>query len=123
MVRDINALDQESIQHLLTQIDAVCFGMGLGRDEWAEQIYLEWFNLLNQNSHLEVVLDADGLWFLAKHPQQLNTHVYATPHSGEAATLLGCTAGILSKIVLQRFISYNKNMQDNGCLKVQVAWS
>ncbi|ENU27133.1 NAD(P)H-hydrate dehydratase [Acinetobacter modestus] len=93
MVRDINALDQKSIQHLLTQIDAVCFGMGLGRDEWAEQIYLEWFNLLNQNSHLEVVLDADGLWFLAKHPQQLNTHLYATPHSGEAATLLGCSAG------------------------------
>ena len=90
MVRDINALDQKSIQHLLTQIDAVCFGMGLGRDEWAEQVYLEWFNLLNQSSHLEVVLDADGLWFLAKHPQKLNTHVYATPHSGEAATLLGC---------------------------------
>ena len=90
MVRDINALDQESIQCLLTQIDAVCFGMGLGRDEWAEQVYLEWFNLLNQSSHLEVVLDADGLWFLAKHPQKLNTHVYATPHSGEAATLLGC---------------------------------
>ena len=90
MVRDINALDQESIQHLLTQIDAGCFGMGLGRDEWAEHVYLEWFNLLNQNSHLEVVLDADGLWFLAKHPQKLNPHVYATPHSGEAATLLGC---------------------------------
>ena len=93
MVRDINALDQESIQHLLTQIDAVCFGMGLGRDEWAEQVYLEWFNLLNQSSHLEVVLDADGLWFLAKYPQKLNNHVYATPHSGEAATLLGCSAG------------------------------
>ena len=91
MVRDINALDQESIQHLLTQIDAVCFGMGLGRDEWAEQIYLGWFNLLNQNSHLEVVLDADGLWFLAKHPKKLNPHLYATPHSGEAATLLGYT--------------------------------
>ena len=90
MVRDINALDEKTIQHLLTQIDAVCFGMGLGRDEWAEQVYLEWFNLLNQNSHLEVVLDADGLWFLAKYPQKLNTHVYATPHSGEAATLLGC---------------------------------
>ena len=90
MVRDINALDEKTIQHLLTQIDAVCFGMGLGRDEWAEHVYLEWFNLLNQNSHLEVVLDADGLWFLAKHPQKLNTHVYATPHSGEAATLLGC---------------------------------
>lgn len=90
MVRDINALDEKTIQHLLTQIDAVCFGMGLGRDEWAEQVYLEWFNLLNQNSHLEVVLDADGLWFLAKHPQKLKQHIYATPHSGEAATLLGC---------------------------------
>ena len=90
MVRDINALDEKTIQHLLTQIDAVCFGMGLGRDEWAEQVYLEWFNLLNQSSHLEVVLDADGLWFLAKYPQKLNPHVYATPHSGEAATLLGC---------------------------------
>lgn len=91
MVRDINTLDQEAIQQLLTQVDAVCFGMGLGRDEWAEQIYLQWFDLLKQNSHLEVVLDADGLWFLAKHPQQLNQHLYATPHSGEAATLLGCT--------------------------------
>ncbi|NNP70353.1 NAD(P)H-hydrate dehydratase [Acinetobacter sp. Ac_5812] len=92
MVRDINALDQEAIQQLLTQVNAVCFGMGLGRDEWAEQIYLQWFDLLKQNSHLEVVLDADGLWFLAKHPQQLNQHLYATPHSGEAATLLGGTA-------------------------------
>ncbi|MGR0306628.1 NAD(P)H-hydrate dehydratase [Acinetobacter beijerinckii] len=92
MVRDINVLDQEAIQNLLTQVNAVCFGMGLGRDEWAESIYLKWFEYLDQNSHLEIVLDADGLWFLAKHPQQLNNHIYATPHSGEAATLLGCTA-------------------------------
>ena len=28
MVRDINALDEKTIQHLLTQIDAGCFGMG-----------------------------------------------------------------------------------------------
>ncbi|MFM6958707.1 MAG: NAD(P)H-hydrate dehydratase [Acinetobacter sp.] len=92
MVRDINALDQEAIQNLLNHVDAVCFGMGLGRDEWAEYIYQQWFALLNKNSHLEVVLDADGLWFLAKYPQYLNAHIYATPHSGEAATLLACTA-------------------------------
>ncbi|KXZ71296.1 bifunctional ADP-dependent NAD(P)H-hydrate dehydratase/NAD(P)H-hydrate epimerase [Acinetobacter venetianus] len=92
MVRDINALDQELIQQLLKQVDAVCLGMGLGRDQWAERIYQQWFDLLNQNSHLEVVLDADGLWFLAKYPKKLNTHLYATPHSGEAATLLDCKA-------------------------------
>ncbi|ENX43310.1 bifunctional ADP-dependent NAD(P)H-hydrate dehydratase/NAD(P)H-hydrate epimerase [Acinetobacter sp. NIPH 2100] len=92
MVRDILGLDQAAIQQLLTAVDAVCFGMGLGRDEWAEAIYLQWFNLLNQNSHLEVVLDADALWFLAKNSEQLGAHIYVTPHSGEAATLLGCTA-------------------------------
>ena len=90
MVRDINSLDQDAIQTLLNHVDAVCFGMGLGRDEWSEQIYQQWFDLLNQGSHLEVVLDADGLWFLAKHQQKLKQHIYATPHSGEAATLLGC---------------------------------
>lgn len=92
MVRDINALNLETIQQLLKQVDAICLGMGLGRDDWAENIYKQWLDSLNQNTQLEVVLDADGLWFLAKHPQQLNEHIFATPHSGEAATLLGCTA-------------------------------
>ncbi|MCG9493229.1 NAD(P)H-hydrate dehydratase [Acinetobacter pittii] len=89
MLRDINALDGNNIKDILSQIDAVCFGMGLGRDEWAKQIYQQWFNLLNQSTHLETVLDADALWFLAKQPEKLGAHVYATPHPGEAATLLG----------------------------------
>ncbi|WP_373357552.1 NAD(P)H-hydrate dehydratase [Acinetobacter lactucae] len=89
MLRDINALDGNNIKDILSQIDAVCFGMGLGRDEWAKQIYEQWFNLLNQSTHLETVLDADALWFLAKQPEKLGAHVYATPHPGEAATLLG----------------------------------
>ncbi|WP_447511228.1 NAD(P)H-hydrate dehydratase [Acinetobacter geminorum] len=91
MLRDINALDENSIKEILSQVDAVCFGMGLGRDDWAKQIYQQWFNLLNQSTRLEVVLDADALWFLAKQPEKLNTHIYATPHPGEAATLLGCS--------------------------------
>ncbi len=89
MLRDINGLNENSIKDILSQVDAVCFGMGLGRDEWAKQIYQQWFNLLNQSTHLETVLDADALWFLAKQPEKLGTHVYATPHPGEAATLLG----------------------------------
>ncbi|MCH2070837.1 NAD(P)H-hydrate dehydratase [Acinetobacter pittii] len=91
MLRDINALDENNIKEILSQVDAVCFGMGLGRDDWAKQIYQQWFNLLNQSTRLEVVLDADALWFLAKQPEKLNTHIYATPHSGEAATLVGCS--------------------------------
>ena len=64
MLRDINDFDENGIKEILSQVDAVCFGMGLGRDEWALQIYQQWFNYLNQTSHLEVVLDADALWFL-----------------------------------------------------------
>ncbi|PTV52644.1 NAD(P)H-hydrate dehydratase [Acinetobacter seifertii] len=89
MLRDINGLDENGIKDILSQVDAVCFGMGLGRDDWSQQIYQQWFNFLNQASHLEVVLDADALWFLAKQPEKLGVHVYATPHPGEAATLLG----------------------------------
>ncbi|MCG9515676.1 NAD(P)H-hydrate dehydratase [Acinetobacter pittii] len=88
MLRDINGLNENNIKDILSQVDAVCFGMGLGRDEWAKQIYQQWFNLLNQSTHLETVLDADALWFLAKEPEKLGAHVYATPHPGEAATLL-----------------------------------
>ncbi|MFH4296860.1 NAD(P)H-hydrate dehydratase, partial [Acinetobacter baumannii] len=91
MLRDINDFDENGIKEILSQVDAVCFGMGLGRDDWAHQIYQQWFNYLNQTSHLEVVLDADALWFLAKQPEKLSLHIYATPHPGEAATLLGCS--------------------------------
>lgn len=87
MLRDINALTVEQRIALIQQVDAVCFGMGLGRDEWAKEQYQAWFDLI-QNSDLEIVLDADALWFLARHPQILNSKTYATPHSGEAATLL-----------------------------------
>lgn len=87
MLRDIDALTLTDIQDLIKQVDAVSFGMGLGRDAWAEQHYLQWFSPLNQ-SDLHVVYDADALWFLAKHPEQLKSNSYATPHSGEAATLL-----------------------------------
>lgn len=88
MLRDINEFDEKDIKDILSQVDAVCFGMGLGRDDWAQQIYQQWFNGLNHALHLEVVLDADALWFLAKQPEKLGAHVCATPHPGEAATLL-----------------------------------
>lgn len=87
MLRDMNALDENQRDNLLQQVDAVCFGMGLGRDLWAEQQYQFWFSALQQ-SELEIILDADALWFLSTQPEQLNPRTYCTPHPGEAATLL-----------------------------------
>jgi ADP-dependent NAD(P)H-hydrate dehydratase / NAD(P)H-hydrate epimerase len=91
MLRDINALTKAEIQQLLDHVDAVSFGMGLGRDSWSEQQYFKWFPKINAAEHLQVVLDADALWFLAEHPETLKADTYATPHPGEAAKLLACS--------------------------------
>lgn len=88
MLRDINVLTEQDLEKLIDEVDAISFGMGLGRDAWSEQIYLSWFPRLNR-SDLEVVLDADALWFLALNPEKLKSNTYATPHPGEAAKLLG----------------------------------
>ena len=88
MLRDINALNEDAYDELLQQVDAVCFGMGLGRDAWAEHQYQIWSKLIF-TSNIETVLDADALWFLSLDPVQLSAQTYCTPHPGEAAKLLG----------------------------------
>ena len=120
MLRDINDFDENGIKEILSQVDAVCFGMGLGRDDWAHQIYQQWFNYLNQTSHLEVVLDADALWFLAKQPEKLSLHIYATPHPGRLHYLV-VLLGKLKMTELLRFMRCSKNMHTSGCLKEQAA--
>ncbi|MDQ9008171.1 NAD(P)H-hydrate dehydratase [Acinetobacter gerneri] len=93
MLRDINLLEKQEIEALLDHVDAVCFGMGLGRDDWAESQYHQWYPLIRQAKNLEIVLDADALWFLALNPELLDSHYYLTPHPGEAAKLLDCSIG------------------------------
>ena len=88
MVKDINHLHDQDIFKLLDQVDAVSLGMGLGRDEWAEKYYLQWMRNLSQ-SNVELVLDADALWFLAKHPLQMDTRTYLTPTSRRSCNLIG----------------------------------
>ncbi|TXJ10516.1 MAG: NAD(P)H-hydrate dehydratase [Acinetobacter sp.] len=90
MIKDIDALNQQEIEQLLKSMQAVCFGMGLGRDAWAEYTYQQWFDILNRQMDLAVILDADALWFLAQYPTRLHPQIYATPHPAEAARLLGC---------------------------------
>lgn len=90
MLRDINALSDSEIDDLIQLVDAVSLGMGLGRDTWAEQQFLKWFPKINQTTHLQIVLDADALWFLAEHPVKVNENTYLTPHPGEVAKLLNC---------------------------------
>ena len=96
MTKDIQTIEHDQIHSLLDTADTVCFGMGLGRDQGSAQIFKSWFDGLMQNQHIDLVLDADALWFLAEHHQNdhqntiLHDNIYCTPHPGEAAKLLGC---------------------------------
>ena len=94
MTKDIQQTDYADLSRFLKDIDTICFGMGLGRDAWGEQNYHMVINALKNMPKLKtVVWDADALWFLANHPNDLDIQPdwIFTPHSGEAARLLDCT--------------------------------
>ena len=71
------------LQGLCERADVIAIGPGLGQDEWSRQL---WAAVLT--SQRPLVLDADALNLLARHPQPLADAVL-TPHPGEAARLLG----------------------------------
>lgn len=116
MLRDINALSASDVQDLIAQVDAVCFGMGLGRDDWAKQQFELWFPLIQQST-LEAVLDADALWFLAESPVQLNKHSYCTPHSGEAAKLLNISVPAIEADRIQAIHQLQQKYEGQWVLK------
>lgn len=118
MVQDIDQFDQEKIETLLDQIDAICFGMGLGRDRWSAQIFNLWFEILQTQTQLEIVLDADALWFLAeKQDVDLNENIYLTPHSAEAARLLNITAQQVEHDRVAAIYRLQQKYQGNWVLK------
>jgi len=75
----------EEAKALFQRASVLILGPGLSQSEWAKK----WFN--HAISHaLPMVIDADGLNWLAKFPQHI-PHAVLTPHPGEAARLLATT--------------------------------
>lgn len=80
-------------------------GPGLGQDEWARA---QCERLIGVGGPL--VLDADGLNWLAHRPRHQDNWVL-TPHPGEAARLLGCT---IDEIEADRFAAVWRLQQRYG---------
>jgi len=76
----------KDIDQLLEKADVVAFGPGLGRTPWAGELFARLVA-----DHRPAVWDADALNWLAGSPGAADSRVIS-PHPGEAATLLGCTA-------------------------------
>jgi NAD(P)H-hydrate epimerase len=75
----------EDLVPLMQRASVVALGPGLGRDEWGECMFLAAAAI-----ELPQVLDADGLYWLSRHPTHRDDRIL-TPHPGEAARLLDCT--------------------------------
>ena len=72
----------------MDRYQAVGFGPGLGRDATAEQLFLDGLSAI-KNAEIPMVLDADGLYWLAQHASvELPEQCVITPHIGEACRLL-----------------------------------
>jgi NAD(P)H-hydrate epimerase len=81
----------DRFEGLLEGCDIVVLGPGLGQSAWSEAIFAKAMMFTGP-----MVIDADGLNLLARSPSSRDNWIL-TPHPGEAATLLGCTAGDVQK--------------------------
>ena len=74
------------ISPIIAKAKTIVVGPGLGRNNWAKELY-DYVNTLTEKT---LVVDADGLYFLAEQPN-INPQRIITPHPKEASLLLNCT--------------------------------
>lgn len=97
------------LQPLLAQASVCVIGPGLGNSEWAVRLFLAAIT-----SQLPMVIDASALRLLAKYPQ-MDDNWILTPHPGEAAALLSCSAKIIQK---DRYLAAEKIQNQYGGIVV-----
>ncbi len=84
MVQD--GSDLPAVRALIGQATSIVLGPGLGRGAWGRQLFE-----LTMTTSKSTLIDADGLRWFAELQPVLNG-VVVTPHTAEAATLLGLSA-------------------------------
>ena len=78
-------ISEKGIINSLGSYDLILVGPGLGRSDWGKKVFKTALD-----SGLPLVIDADGLYWLSKEKLATeNRTLFITPHSGEAARLLG----------------------------------
>lgn len=93
------------LQPSLARASVVAIGPGLGQAAWGEQLLAEVLR-----SEKPLVVDADALNLLSRHPQQRSNWIL-TPHPGEAARLLGVST---AQIQADRFAAARALQQKFG---------
>ena len=95
--------EEINIQSILSKVDVVAIGPGLGLDDWARSV----FKHVNK-SNKPLVVDADALNILSEKNLKRDDWVL-TPHPGEAATLMGKS----SLEIQENRLLYLKKLKDS----------
>ena len=80
--------DADNIIEKIREYDVILFGVGIGREKYIETL----LERVLATAKVPVVIDADGLFALAKNPAILKScksDIILTPHSAEMARLVG----------------------------------
>tara|TARA_R110002050_G_scaffold268113_1_gene410003 strand:+ start:56335 stop:57825 length:1491 start_codon:yes stop_codon:yes gene_type:complete len=101
--------DAYHLDTLIQRANALTVGPGLGQSQWGERLYQKVVE-----SNLPMVVDADALNMLSKYPQHHDNWIL-TPHPGEAARLLNCSA---ADIQADRFLAVNELQKRYGGIAV-----
>ena len=108
----INLHDTDGVKALIKQASVIAIGMGLGRDEKAKMLFIDYIQAAIAHEK-SIVIDADGLYHLASlqadnhklvtalREYSMSHQVCLTPHSGEAARLLDQSIGEVESNRLQ----------------------
>lgn len=99
----------EQLKSLFKRANAIVLGTGLGQHSWGKELFAA--TILQPQP---VVIDADGLNLLAKHPSYHFNRIL-TPHPGEAARLLKCSP---AEIASDRFAAIKEIQRIYGGIVV-----
>jgi len=102
-----SAIDVEQLEKSIARADVIAIGPGLGMSAWGEPI---WHAAIASGKPM--VVDADGLNWLAQNPVRLPSKSILTPHPGEASRLLQDTT---LNVEGDRFAAVNRLAERYGC--------
>lgn len=106
--------DVEQLSERLDWCTSICLGVGLSRLDWGKHAYDE---VMSRAYNVPKVIDADGLYWLAQDDldARMIVNTVITPHPGEAAMLLNCSA---KDVETDRYLSVEKLCQKYQCVTV-----
>lgn len=102
--------DAAALASLIERASVVAIGPGLGQRRWGETLFD-----VAMDCGRSLVLDADALNLLSRHPRRLPEETVITPHPGEAARLLDCDTATVQS---DRFAATQLLVERYGCVVV-----